>query len=122
MSETPYQNIDISQNNPLGFKNEEGLNPPNNLKKPLNPKIIILIVLATIILVLFIVSLVVSPQSGENTPGTLQNTPTPSGETVPTVSKSLVPQIYQDKFTLIEKNLNNDLDVEIPVFDLEVGL
>jgi len=122
MAETPYQNIDISQNNPLGFQEElPSSSAPFSIKKP-SPKIIFLISTGVIILILFIVSLVVS--SKRKTPSSIipTVTPPPPEITTPTASKSLLPEIYREKFEIIENNIGQDLEIETPVIDLEIGL
>ena len=119
MPETPYQNIDISQNNPLGFREE--MPPQPTTSKKLSPKIIFLIALGIIILLLCIVSLIVSSRrkNGNLIPPTA--TPAPTEIVVPTVSKSLLPEIYRGKFETIENNLNQDLEIDTPVIDQEIG-
>ncbi len=121
MPETPYQNIDISQNNPLGFR-EEMPSPPPTTSKKLSPKIIFLIVMGMIILLLFIISLIVSSRQKSGNLITPTLTPTPTEIVVPTLSKSLLPEIYRDKFETIENNLNQDLEIDTPVIDQEIGL
>jgi len=121
MAEIPYQNIDIPQNNPLGFREEMPVSPSAASKK-LSPKIILLIALGAIILLLFIISLIVSSRRKNSNSITPIITPTPTEIIAPTVSKSLLPEIYQEKFETIENNINQDLEIEIPAIDLEIGL
>lgn len=122
MSDTSYQNIDISQNNPLGFKEEIFSPPPSKSTKKLSPKIILLIILGIIILFLFITSLIVTSLRKKDTFLDSTPTPTPVEITIPTTSKSLLPEIYQEKFNTIENNLSDDLNIEVPSIDLETGL
>jgi len=56
MAEIPYQNIDIPQNNPLGFREEMPASPPATSKK-LSPKIILLIALGANYFVSFLLFL-----------------------------------------------------------------
>jgi len=122
MPDTPYQNIDISQNNPLGFKEETPSSSPETTSKKLSPKVIFLIVLGIIISILFIVSLIVTSRQKKETLAPLEITPSPVEIVVPTTSKSLLPEIYREKFNIIENNLNDDLKIEVPAIDLEIGL
>lgn len=122
MPDTPYQNIDISQNNPLGFKEEMPSPSPETVSKKLSPKVIFLIVLGIIILLLLIVSLVVTSNRKKETLAPPEITPSPVEIAVPTTSKSLLPEIYREKFNTIENNLNDDLKIEVPAIDLEIGL
>ena len=48
MQENLYQNIDISQNNPLDIGETQNTTPTPKISKKLNPKIIILIILGII--------------------------------------------------------------------------
>ncbi len=122
MAETAYQNIDISQNNPLGFQNETPSPATTTPNKKIGPKIIILIVLGAIIILLFITSLIVSSRRKNNIQITPSATPIPTEIQTPTVSKSLLPEIYREKFEKIENNLDQDIEIEIPIIDLEIGL
>lgn len=123
MPDTPYQNIDISQNNPLGFKEEMPSSPSPAASKKLSPKVIFLIALGIIILFLLIVSLIVtSRRKKEATLPTQNITPSPTEVAIPTTSKSLLPEIYREKFNTIENNLSDDLKIEVPAIDLEIGL
>lgn len=127
MQENLYQNIDIPQNNPLN--NSLGENADTSPKKGFsldmkNPKIVALVVLSSLIIVILIISLVVSLfrllNQKDISPST--QTPTPTEIPTPTASNSLVPEIYQDKFKNIDNSFNNDLDLEPPTIDTEVGL
>jgi hypothetical protein len=120
MAETPYQNIDISQNNPLGFQEEIPSVPKT--KSNLSPKIIILIALGVFILILFVISLIVTSRRKNENLVAPSITPPPTENVVPTVSKSLLPEIYREKFESIENNLNQDLEIDTPAIDLEIGL
>lgn len=123
MADTPYQNIDISQNNPLGFKEEMPSSETSSIPKKLSPKIISLITLGIIILLLLIVSLIVTSRRQQKASFSSQNpSPSPTEAVVPTTPKSLLPEIYQGKFDTIENNLNDNLNIEVPVIDLEIGL
>lgn len=122
MPDTPYQNIDISQNNPLGFKEETPSSSPETTSKKLSPKVIFLIVLGMIIFLLLVVSLVVTSRRKKETLAPPEITPSPVEIVVPTTSKSLLPEIYREKFNIIENNLNDDLKIEVPAIDLEIGL
>ncbi|MFA5026229.1 MAG: hypothetical protein WC503_07020, partial [Candidatus Shapirobacteria bacterium] len=57
MEEKLYQNIDLPQNNPLDIKPAEI--PDTSIKKPLNPKVLLLIILGSIIFILLLLSLIV---------------------------------------------------------------
>jgi len=123
MQENLYQNIDISQNNPLNTGEISNITPAPKTSKKLNPKVIILIVLGAIIILLFVISLIVtSLRQKTPTPKTPQITPIPTDLPLPTSSSSLVPEIYQEKFKIIENNFQNDLNLEPPPIDTEVGL
>ena len=79
MQENLYQNIDISQNNPLNTEGTSNITPAPKASKKLNPKIITLIVLGSIIVLLFITSLIVtSLRQKTPTPKTPQITPIPT--------------------------------------------
>ncbi len=120
MADTPYQNIDISQNNPLGFQEEVPSAPKSKIK--LSPKIIILIALGIFIFILFIISLIVTSRRKNENLVLPSITPLPTEKIVPTVSKSLLPEAYREKFENIENNLNQDLEIETPAIDLQIGL
>ncbi len=123
MADTPYQNIDISQNNPLGFQEEVVSPTPAATSKKLNPKIFFLIIMGIIILLLLIVSLIVTSLRKKGTSLPSQEiTPTPTEDIIPTISKSLLPEIYQGKFDTIQNNLNDNLNIDVPTLDLEIGL
>lgn len=123
MAETPYQNIDISQNNPLGFKEEMASPTPRATSKKLNPKIIFLIIMGIFIFLLLIISLIVTSLRKKGTSLPSQKiTPSPTEAVIPTVSKSLLPEIYQGKFDTIENNLGDILNIDVPTLDLEIGL
>jgi predicted PurR-regulated permease PerM len=121
MTDNPYQNIDISQNNPLDIKINSDSSSIKTSKKPLSPRIIILIILGIIVFLLFIVSLIITSSRQREVPTIPKTTPTPIEENIPTTSKSLVPQIYQEKFDTIENNLENDLDINPPLIDTDIG-
>lgn len=123
MQENLYQNIDISQNNPLDTGETQNLTPVPPVTKKLNSKIILLIILGVIIVLLFIISQsITSLRQTNSTLKTSQVTPLPTEIPLPTSSSSLIPEIYQDKFKTIENNLQNDLNLEVPPIDTEVGL
>lgn len=123
MQENLYQNIDISQNNPLDIGETQNITPTPKISKKLNPKIIILIILGIITILLLALSLVItSLRQTSVIPKTSQITPLPTEIPLPTSSSSLIPEIYQEKFRTIENNFQNDLNLEVPPIDTEVGL
>lgn len=123
MQENLYQNIDISQNNPLDIGETQNITPTPKISKKLNPKIIILIILGIITILLLALSLVITSLRHTSViPKTSQITPLPTEIPLPTSSSSLIPEIYQEKFRTIENNFQNDLNLEVPPIDTEVGL
>ena len=122
MPDTPYQNIDISQNNPLGFKEEIPPVPSPVAFEKLSPKVIFLIGLGIVILLVFIISLIVTSRRNKIALPVEEKATPPTETITPTVSKSLLPEIYQGKFKTIENNLNDNLNIEVPAIDLEIGL
>lgn len=119
MEEKLYQNIDIPQNNPLDIKIDS---TDNIVKKTIIPKILILIILASIVFVLLLLSLIVT-QVRKNTSNIPVATPTTIPITpIPTNSDSLIPSPYQQSFKEIEQSLSQDPDLPIPQVDTQIGL
>lgn len=117
MEEKLYQNIDVPQQNPLETVSEITTSTP----KKLNPKIIFVISLLSIVFVLFLISLFVSQKRSINsTQSTPSPTQTPSNNS--TINDSLIPTQYQKNFKEIEQSLSQDPDLPIPQIDTEVGL
>jgi len=121
MQENLYQNIDPPQNNPLNTPMAPTPNPAPSFPKIKDKKILILIILGAVILVLLIISLIVTSLRRATPKNTSQITPTPSEIPIPTTSNSLVPEIYQDKFKNLDSSFQNDLNLEVPSIDIEVG-
>lgn len=122
MEEKLYQNIDLPQNNPLKVEEVPTETNETKVKKPLNPKILLLIILGAIIFVLLIASLVVTQvrQRQSNLPSSIP-TSNPIVAT-PTPSDSLIPTQYQESFKQVEQSLTQDPDLPVPQIDPKIGL
>lgn len=118
MEEKLYQNIDLPQNNPLKIPEDF---PKETKKKPLNPKIILLIALGIFIFILLIVSLIVTQIRQQNPNTNAVPTIVPITAT-PTNNDSLIPTQYQEDFKNLEKSFDEDPDLPAPQIDIEVGL
>jgi len=117
MDEKLYQNIDLPQNNPLDTPQDL---PKDTEKKPINPKILLLIILGGIIFILLILSLVVTQIRNKNS--NTQSIPTPTPATIiPTPNDSLIPSPYQESFKNLEKSFEQDPDLPAPQIDITVG-
>ena len=117
MDEKLYQNIDLPQNNPLDIPDEI---TEITEKKPLNPKILLLIILGIIIFILLLLSLIVTQMRNKNP--NIQNIPTPIPVTnMPTPNDSLIPSPYQESFKNLEKSFEEDPDLPAPQIDITVG-
>ncbi len=123
MEEKLYQNIDIPQNNPLEVKEEKIVEETsiNTERKPLNPKILLLIILGVIIFILLILSLIVT-QIRKNPSNLPKVTPTENPIiSTPTPNDSLIPSPYQESFKEINQSLNQDPDLPVPQIDPKIG-
>lgn len=119
MEEKLYQNIDALQNNPLDTVEIKDINTSE--KKPLNPKILLLIILGAIVFVLLLLSLIVT-QVKKNKSNLSPATPTPIPVVaIPTNSDSLIPSPYQQAFKQIDQSLNQDPDLPVPQIDTSIG-
>ena len=119
MDEKPYQNIDLPKNNPLDIPTDL---IETKTKKPLNPKVLLIIILGAFIFVLLLVSLIVT-QVRKNNSNLFPVLPTPSPTTAPpTINDSLIPSPYQDAFKQLEQSLSSDPDLPVPQIDTEIGL
>ena len=115
MDEKLYQNIDFPQNNPLDIGE---VLPDTSEKKPLNPKILLLIILGVIIFILLLLSIIVTQVRKNQIPAT--PTPVPIVAT-PTINDSLIPTQYQENFKNLEKSFEMDPDLPAPQIDITVG-
>lgn len=125
MQENLYQNIDISQENPLKTTPEStpDQNITKQIKLPKNPKIIVLLVLFIIIILLSFTALIVTSLRQSPSPAaTTTPTPLPTMALTPTPANTLIPTIYQEKFKAIEEQFNQDIDLAPPQIDTEIGL
>ena len=119
MEEKLYQNIDALQNNPLDTIEAKDIKPSE--KKPLNPKVLLLIILGSIVFVLLLLSLIVT-QVRKNKPNLPVATPTTIPVVaIPTNSDSLIPSPYQQAFKEIDQSLNQDPDLPVPQIDTTIG-
>jgi len=118
MEEKPYQNIDLPRDNPLDIKEEIS---KSSVKKPLNSKTLLLIILGAVIFFLFLLILIFS-QIRQAKPTTTQITSTPIPvSTNPIINDSLIPSPYQDAFQKLEQSFSQDPDLPVPQIDTEVG-
>jgi predicted PurR-regulated permease PerM len=121
MEEKPYQNIDLPQSNPLDLKTTED-SEETLVKKTINPKILLLIILGAIIFVLLLLSLIVTQvrKTNSNLPS-ITPTPIPSTST-PINNDSLIPSPFQEPFKNLEQSFSQDPDLPIPQIDTQIGL
>jgi len=118
MEEKPYQNIDLPRDNPLDVKEEI---PETSVKKSLNPKTLLLIILGAVIFVLFLLILIFT-QVRQQKPATTQVIPTSVPvSTNPVTNDSLIPSPYRDAFQKLEQSFSQDPDLPAPQIDTEIG-
>lgn len=119
MDEKPYQNIDLPQSNPLDTKEEI---TEISVKKTLNPKILIIIIFGSIILILLFISLITTQTRKKYSNG-LKSTPTSIAPlATPTTNDSLIPIQYQQSFKQLEQSFSQDPDLSVPQIDTQIGL
>jgi hypothetical protein len=119
MDEKLYQNIDLPQNNPLDITDETS---EVTTKKPLNPKMLLLIILGSLIFVLLLLSLIIT-RVQKNKSNSTSATPTPVQiVALPSVNDSLLPSPYQELFRQLEQSFSQDPDLPVPQIDTEIGL
>lgn len=121
MAEINYQNLEVSDTNPLSPESS----PVNKTKfaMPKDPKIRLLFVLGAIILFLLILSLVVSlfRQRGPVSTVRSKTTPTTKPETSPIQTNASIPTQFMEKFNQIDKQINTSEDFLPPSFDQTIG-
>jgi hypothetical protein len=120
MEENIYQNIDLTNNNPLKPEAKIELSFVQKLKTDL--KIQVLVGLSTFtVLILFssiIISLTRSPAK-RNPLG--NNLPTPIATPTYINQANILPAQYQTQFTVIENKINYNPEIIPPEIDLNVG-
>lgn len=127
--ENPYQNPEITQNNPLHTQSEITSPAQDPAKKqskftiPSDPKIRILLVMVIIIIVLLLISLVVSVTRGSNVPK-LRPTPTPKmGAAIPTITPpAFIPDDIRNQFSEIDNQLKTEVKFNPPQIDETIGM
>jgi len=117
MSQIIYQNLDDPQNNPISPSNSK-IKPNKINLPPLTPKIIALIILFSLIIILFIISLFVN-QKAPSIPTIPTPTPLPVVKITP---QAQIPTQYQTQFNQIDQLLNQQDILTPPQIDQDLGL
>ncbi len=117
MRQTLSQNIDTPKPNPLMGKLPKL--PKPSIKLPKNPKIIALIILAITIFLLLIANFLIKspPSTKKNNQNTIsQNLPSPTSTPNP------IPTQFVDQFSQIEQLLEQNITIDPPQIDSQIGL
>jgi len=120
MEENIYQNIDLTNNNPLKAEAKVELTFVQKLKT--DHKIQILVGLSAFTILILISSIIISATRSPVKRDNLgDNLPTPMATPTFINQANILPTQYQNQFDTIENKINYNPEIDPPEIDLNVG-